>query len=106
MKVYFEDDVLYDIPEGCEDSVINSNGGVSYCLNELNWKKKYNPTCSIYTNFLLALSPEYCWDDINDFCDAYVRFGGKWVNLQTLTNRKLNKGLNIPKLYLAGEFSR
>lgn len=104
MKVYFEDDVLYDIPEGCEDSLISANGGVSYCLKELDWWKRYDPSCPIYTNFLLALSPKYCWDDVNDVCDAYVRRGGKWVNLQDTTSRKLNKNFNIPKLYLAGEF--
>ena len=106
MKVYFEDGLMYEAPEECGDFKLDAKYGVSYCLNMLQWTKDTYPDQSIYTNSHLALSSEYCWDDVNDVCNAYVRRDGKWVNLQDTTSIKLDKGLNIPKLYLAGEFGR
>lgn len=60
----------------------------------------------VYTNQILLLDSKYIYfDKGNRFC-GYLRYkDNSWMNLEYLTDRELRPGHNIPKLYLAGEFT-
>lgn len=109
MKIYFEDGQLHNtIPKeyGEETVRIDAANGPTVCINELGFYTRHKPNCSIYTNYLGAMSFDYSWNKEENKCDCYIRNkNNDWTNLQDLTNRQLRFARNIPKMYLAGEFN-
>lgn len=108
MRIYFEDGALWS-GVAC-DRRINGNDGISECLktldllrmNEIDTGTKY----TVYTNFPLALSNKYAWDNEGKRPDIYIRDANrKWLNIVCFTDKEIRPAHNILKMYVAGRFA-
>lgn len=125
MKIYFIDgkineDMINSINPQC--MVIDASNGVSHCRRCLDFAMTHPHTTMVLTNSLLALDNKYVWNDKINVPELFVQvsfsyyvknnytsytsdciFNG-WERIDRLTDRQLNEGHNLMKLYLAGEF--
>lgn len=100
MKIYFEDGKL-DCKKFQRSICIDAGLGVSHCRCMFD----YYSNVTIYTNSPLAFASKYVWDTYTKTPEIYLRNrSGKWKRIDCFTDRLLHKGMNLWKLYLAGEF--
>ena len=107
MKIYFEDDqlCLVNSPNGAK--IVDAQYGYydNYRRLELFNKTSNNDTI-IYTNSLVALNNDYCWNEDKKCCELYLRnIAGEWKPCQSLTDKEIRKAHNLEKIYRAGSFA-
>lgn len=110
MKIYFEDGPIKE-KEFCGVDYlysIDAANGYSFCRNVLNHAKKSYPNCTIYTNSIIALNNDYCWNDVDHVCELYLRdiITGKFVRADMLTDKELRKFHNLMHLYINNGFKK
>ena len=121
MVIYFKDGELQEkeleyiksLPSFQNQRVValNAKFGVSACeetLQSFMTFDKWDNDGSIsviYTNYLGAMKCEYSWDYKNHTYAIMLQDNDKhWVHIDETTARELRFAMNIPKLYLGGEF--
>lgn len=111
MKIYFEDgelkpnrhtagvDYLYSI---------DASRGYSSCRNILSYTKQAYPNDSIYTNSIIALNNKYCWNDIENVPELYLRDikTKKFVRVDNLTDKEIRKAHNLMCMYINNCFKQ
>lgn len=108
MKIYFDDGYLNDrnlLPFHC-DHIINAKAGYLENVEALDKIRKYCPKNTVYTNSLVALSTEYCWNEDLQVPELYIRQrkDDDFVRIDQLTTRELRQGHNLLKMYMSNEF--
>ena len=110
MKIYFEDGELIDIVRKNIGAFQTCDGKYGFSQNQqaLDWYKKWYEGHSvvIYTNSLVALSNEYCWNDEFKVPELYIRpsKSADFVRVDKLTNKILREGHNLRRMYMANAF--
>lgn len=111
MKVYFEDSGLK--PNHYAAGVdylyaIDAGNGYTFCKHMLDYAKLCYPDCTIYTNSIIALSNEYCWNDIEQIPELYLRDTKtkEFVRVDKLTDKELRKPHNLMHMYLNNGFRK
>jgi hypothetical protein len=121
MVIYFKDGELQEeeleyiksLPSFQNQRVValNAKFGVSACeetLQSFMTFDKWDNDGSISvidTNYLGAMKCEYSWDYKNHTYAIMLQDDDKhWVHIDETTARELRFAMNIPKLYLGGEF--
>lgn len=106
MKIYFEDDQLCLINSPAGAKIVDAQYGYydNYRRLELFYQVSDENTI-IYTNSLVALNADYCWNDEKKCCELYLRdIAGAWKPCQELTDKEIRKAHNLEKIYRAGGF--
>ena len=110
MKIYFEDGELREevqIAIGAKHRV-DGKYGFSHNREALDAHNEYyrNYPVSIYTNSLVALSNEYCWNEELKVPELYIRpgRGRDFVRVDKLTLKALRPAHNLCKMYMANAF--
>lgn len=101
MKIYFEDSCLRT-PKLEEDFyyIVDAASGVSSNIAFLDELLERQKDCVVYTNSLIVFSSRYAWD-----AEIYIRNkDGEFTNITSVTSRYSTEGLNLARLYIAGEF--
>lgn len=101
MKVYFEDSCLRT-PKLEEDFyyIVDAANGVSSNIAFLDELLERQKDCVVYTNSLIVFSSRYAWN-----AEIYIRSkDGEFMNITHMTSRYLREGINLARLYIAGEF--
>lgn len=101
MKVYFEDSCLRT-PKLEEDFyyIVDAASGVSSNIALLDELLERQKDCVVYTNSLIVFSSRYAWN-----AEIYIRSkDGEFMNITHMTSRYLREGINLARLYIAGEF--
>lgn len=110
MKIYFEDGELTNEVQAAIGATHRVDGKFGFLQNQqaLDTYNEYykNHDVIIYTNSLVALSNEYCWNDELKVPELYIRPGAgrEFVRVDLLTERWLREGHNLMKMYIANEF--
>lgn len=112
MKIFFEDGYLTSEAQYQIRKVLNDdNARVRFLLagdgysNNLTALNSENKDTILYTNSLLALSTDYCWNKEENRPDIWFRGkNGGWKHCTEFTLRELRYAHNLMKLYMAGEF--
>lgn len=101
MKIYFEDSCLRT-PKLEEDFyyIVDAANGVSSNIAFLDELLERQKDCVVYTNSLIVFSSRYAWN-----AEIYIRSkDGEFMNITHMTSRYLREGINLARLYIAGEF--
>ena len=101
MKIYFEDSCLRT-PKLEEDFyyIVDAASGVSSNIAFLDELLERQKDCVVYTNSLIVFSSRYAWN-----AEIYIRSkDGEFMNITHMTSRYLREGINLARLYIAGEF--
>ena len=101
MKIYFEDSCLRT-PKLEEDFyyIVDAANGVSSNIALLDELLERQKDCVVYTNSLIVFSSRYAWN-----AEIYIRSkDGEFMNITHMTSRYLREGINLARLYIAGEF--
>lgn len=101
MKVYFEDSCLRT-PKLEEDFyyIVDAANGVSSNIAFLDELLERQKDCVVYTNSLIVFSSRYARN-----AEIYIRSkDGEFMNITHMTSRYLREGINLARLYIAGEF--
>lgn len=101
MKIYFEDSCLRT-PKLEEDFyyIVDAANGVSSNIAFLDELLERQKDCVVYTNSLIVFSSRYAWD-----AEIYIRNkNDEFTNITHMTSRYLKEGMNLARLYIAGEF--
>lgn len=110
MKIFFEDGELMKCVQ--EDIGATHRVDAKYgfkqnqqALDTYNEYYKDAPV-AIYTNSLVALSNEYCWNKDLKIPELYIRpgVGRAFVRIDLLTNRELREAYNLRRMYMANAF--
>lgn len=111
MKIYFEDGELLkpDFIEAPIIHVIDAKYGFLKNQEALDWYNDHysDGTGYIYTNSLVALSNEYCWNDELKVPELYIRPGAgrkDFVRVDKLTHKALRQAHNLRRMYMANTF--
>lgn len=110
MKIYFEDGELMKSVRYELNAAHKVDGKFGFLQNQraLDTYNEYykDRQVSIYTNSLVALSNEYCWNTELRVPELYIRPGNgrDFVRVDKLTPRSLREGHNLMKMYMANEF--
>lgn len=111
MKIYFEDGELMKEVQASIGATHRVDGKYGFLQNQqaLDTYNEYykNQDVIIYTNSLVALSNEYCWNKELQAPELYIRPGAgrkDFVRVDLLTNRWLREGHNLRRMYIANEF--
>lgn len=113
MKVYFEDGHLrmmpnvYGVPKDCH--IINASEGYSSTkleLQEMLSLEELNETdIIVYTNSIVALSTDYCWNDELKVPELYLRtLDDKFTRVDQLTDKEIHKPHNLMQMFMNGAF--
>lgn len=108
MKIYFEDGMT--LPKerlAFEfDYRVDARFGFLDNQRQLDSILEMRPNSVIYTNSLVALSNEYCWNKELKVPELYIRAGEHMIftRIDQLTTRELRQGHNLMKMYMANEF--
>lgn len=110
MKIYFEDGELrapFQLPFS-DYYKVDASRGYSENQQKLDAIKQDVYNATIYTNSLVALDNEYCWNKELEVPELYIRAGEHMVftRVDNLTTRQLKEGHNLMKMYMAGEFEQ
>ena len=108
MKIYFEDGRLINtkyLPEK-PDYIIDATEGVTACLNSLCNLHMNKPDAIVYTNFILAMSNQYAWNEKLKVPEIYIRDNehGCFTNITNFTHKELREAHNLARMYVAGAF--
>lgn len=110
MKIYFEDGELLkpDFIEAPIIHIIDAKYGFLKNQEALDWYNDHYSygTGYIYTNSLVALSNEYCWNDELKVPELYIRpsAGREFVRVDKLTLRELRQAHNLMRMYMTNAF--
>lgn len=109
MKIYFEDGILRsnnDLPV-TPDHIVDASDDVSQNMDMLYSLRMHEPSCTVYTNSILAFSNRYAWNEELQIPEIYIRKENRaFVNITHFTNRELKGGHNLAKMYISGEFDK
>ena len=108
MKIYFEDGELRDwrqLPI-IDFYEIDASNGYSHNKERLERIREKDYNAIVYTNQIVALQTEYCWNKELEVPELYIRAGEHMVftRVDNLTTRQLREGHNLMKMYMSGEF--
>lgn len=106
MKIYFEDGKLCSFLPIKIDYRIDAGDGYSRNTADLELYMETNPSATIYTNSLAALSNKYVWNETLHVPELYIRAGEylTFTRIDELTQMELRHEHNLMKMYIAGEF--
>ena len=110
MKIYFEDGQLRkepdNLPNGSFISIVDAKYGYIANRNKLDMLNIATPNCTIYTNSVIALASEYCWNESLSIPELYIRAGKEQVftRVDLLTSRELRRAHNLMNIYMANGF--
>ena len=108
MKIYFEDGILrsarqlpFPYPH-----VIEASRGITNNKMMLDWLKESHKDAIVYTNSLVAISTQYCWNERLQVPEFYVRAGEHLVftRVDELTLGDFDNMKNILKVYIQEQF--
>ena len=106
MKIYFEDGELSLCKSVLNATFIDAGYGFydNYRrLKLLNDSKGADAV--VYTNSLVALSSDWCWNEKDHRPELYLRnIGGEWTICTELTDKEIRRAHNLEKMYVAGSF--
>lgn len=106
MKIYFEDGKLNANTEVSPRYIVDASNGYSENKRELDRIKENDYNSTVYTNQIIALSNEYCWNENLGVPELYLRVSnGKFKRADELTDRELRQAHNLEKLYVNGGFN-
>ena len=105
MRIYFNDGPLYDIPIPESSIIIDAADGYSTNISDIERLKEVEDI-SIFTNQILALQNDFCWNDKTNKPDVFIydKSEKKWKHITTLTDRELRFSHNLYIMYTKGEF--
>lgn len=106
MKIYFEDSCLRT-PKLKESFyyIVDAASGVSSNIAFLDELLERQKDCVVYTNSLMAFSNRYAWNVEKEIPEIYIRNkNDEFTNITHMTSRYLKEGMNLARLYIAGEF--
>ena len=110
MIIYFEDgsitnESLYSVT-GEEIIKVDAAQGCTSNYNRLvAIEKERDFDTRIYTNSLVALSNRWCWDEVNNIPQLYIRNQNEeWENITHFTEKEIRYAHNLEKLYMGGTF--
>ena len=111
MKIYFEDGSLkQDKQSAGVDYLysIDAANGYKFCSSMLEYAKYCYPNCIIYTNSIIALNNKYCWNDIENVPELYLRDikTKKFVRVDNLTDKEIRKAHNLMCMYINNCFKQ
>lgn len=110
MKIYFEDGELMKCVQVELGAIHRVDGKYGFLQNQqtLDTYNEYyrDQPVSIYTNSLVALSNEYCWNDELKVPELYIRpgVGREFVRVDKLTIKILRQAHNLRRLYMMNAF--
>ena len=111
MKIYFEDGELMREVQTAIGATHRVDGKFGFIHNQqaLDTYNEYykNQDVIIYTNSLVALSNEYCWNDELKVPELYIRPGAgrkDFVRVDKLTLKALRQAHNLRRMYMANAF--
>lgn len=109
MKIYFEDGALKQDQQSAGVEYlysIDAANGYKFCRSMLEYTKYCYPDCTIYTNSIIALSNNYCWNSAENVPELYLRDAKtkKFVRVDKLTDKEIRKPHNLMHMYINSAF--
>lgn len=112
MKIYFEDGQLKDFTLEVPNRAHRIDAACGYSANRrildklAKFEETHPTSIIVYTNSLIALSNQYCWNDELKIPDLYLResINEGFVRVTMLTDKEIHKAHNLMQMYINGAF--